>query len=182
MHLALLHHLKGVGQICHRGQQAATGWPTLWPQVASNPPEINENQWKSMKTTSLDTPGPQYGHPWLPMAMRGIVFVTNRVPTTDLDEIPPPHWMVLRCASFWLLQNIAGTWIWCQNAIPMNQKPLTRLQKTLKSQNQANRHLRYAIRSQIAPRIQCRIPNQPKTNIRYKRICKKRGRRQRRSL
>ncbi len=36
--------LKGVGQIRHRGQQAATGWPTLWPQVASNPPEINENQ------------------------------------------------------------------------------------------------------------------------------------------
>ena len=44
MHLALLQHLKGVGQICHRGQQAAPGWPTLWPQVASNPPEINENQ------------------------------------------------------------------------------------------------------------------------------------------
>ena len=70
--------------------QPAKGWPTFWPQVASNPDEINKNPWKSMKTASLDTPGPQYGHPWLPMAMRGIVFVTNRVPTADLDEIPPP--------------------------------------------------------------------------------------------
>ena len=44
MHLALLHYLKEVGLPGHRPPQAATGWPTLWPQVASNPPEINENQ------------------------------------------------------------------------------------------------------------------------------------------
>ena len=37
--------LKGVGQIRHRGPpQPATGRQTLWPQVASNPPEINENR------------------------------------------------------------------------------------------------------------------------------------------
>ena len=60
-----------------------------------------------MKTASLDTPGLQYGHPWLPMAMRGIVFAPNRVPKADLEEIPAPHCMVLQCASFWLLQNIA---------------------------------------------------------------------------
>ena len=59
---------------------------------------------------------------------------------------------------------------------------INKIAKTLKSQNQADRLLRYAIRSQIAPRIRCRIPNQPKTHIRYKRISKKRGRRQRRSL
>ena len=59
---------------------------------------------------------------------------------------------------------------------------INKIAKTLKSQNQANRLLRYAIRSQIVPRIQCRIPNQPNTHIRYKRISKKRGRRQRRSL
>ena len=28
----------------HRPPQAATGWPTFWPQIASNPIEINENQ------------------------------------------------------------------------------------------------------------------------------------------
>ena len=59
---------------------------------------------------------------------------------------------------------------------------IDKIAKTLKSQNQAIRLLRYAIRSQIVPRIQCRIPNQPNTHIRYKRISKKRGRRQRRSL
>ena len=59
---------------------------------------------------------------------------------------------------------------------------INKMTKTLKSQNQANRLLRYAIRSQIVPRIQCRIPNQPKTHIRYKRICKKRNRWQRPSL
>ena len=59
---------------------------------------------------------------------------------------------------------------------------INKMTKTLKSQNQAKGLLRYAIRSQIAPRIQCRIPNQPNTHIRYKRTCKKRGRRQRRSL
>ena len=78
----------------------------LWPQVASNALEINENQWKAMKTTSLDTPGPQYGHPWLPMAMCGTVFVTNRFPTADLDEIPQPYCMVLRCVSFWPLLSL----------------------------------------------------------------------------
>ena len=36
--------LKGLGQIRHRGQQPATGWPTFWPQTASNPPETNGNQ------------------------------------------------------------------------------------------------------------------------------------------
>ena len=40
---------------------------------------------------------------------------------------------------------------------------INKIAKTLKSQNQANRLLRYAIRSQIAPRIQCRIQNQHKT-------------------
>ena len=59
---------------------------------------------------------------------------------------------------------------------------INKIAKTLKSQNQADRLLRYATRSQIAPRIQCHIPNQPKTHIRYKRVCQKRGRRQRRSL
>ena len=47
MHLALLLHLKGVGQICHRGPQAATGrhtLPNFLARIASNPPEINENQ------------------------------------------------------------------------------------------------------------------------------------------
>ena len=29
---------------CNRAPQAATGRPTFWPQIASNPPEINENQ------------------------------------------------------------------------------------------------------------------------------------------
>ena len=34
--LALLHHLKGVGLRRHRPPQPATGWPTFWPQIASN--------------------------------------------------------------------------------------------------------------------------------------------------
>ena len=50
---------------------------------------------------------------------------------------------------------------------------INKIAKTLKSQNQANRLLRCAIRSQIVPRIRCRIPNQPNTHIRYKRISKK---------
>ena len=36
--------LEGVGQICHRPQQGPTGRPTFWPQIASNPFEINGNQ------------------------------------------------------------------------------------------------------------------------------------------
>ena len=59
---------------------------------------------------------------------------------------------------------------------------IDKIAKTLKSQNQAIRLLRYAIRSQIVPQIKCCIPNQPKTHIRCKRVCKKRGRRQSRSL
>ena len=59
---------------------------------------------------------------------------------------------------------------------------INKIAKTLQSQNHAKGLLKYAIRNQIAPRIQCHIPNQPKTHIRYKRISKKRGRRQRRSL
>ena len=70
----------------------------------------------------------------------------------------------------------------CQNTILIDRKTINKMSKTLKFQNQANLLLRYATRNQIAPRIQCRIPNQPKTHIRYKRICKKGGRRQRRSL
>ena len=35
--------LKGVGQIRHSPPQGPTGWPTFWPQVAPNPPEINGN-------------------------------------------------------------------------------------------------------------------------------------------
>ena len=89
--------------------QGPTARHRLANPLAPGGPEIIEKQWKSMKTASLDTPGPQYGHPWLPMAMRGIVFVTNRVPTADLDETPLSYCMVLRCASFWLLQNIAET-------------------------------------------------------------------------
>ena len=59
---------------------------------------------------------------------------------------------------------------------------INKMTETLKSENQAKWLLKYAIRNQIAPQIQCPIPNQPNTHIRYKRICKKRGRRQRRSL
>ena len=44
MHLALLHHLKEVGQIRHSMPQVATGRPTLWPRMASNPAEINKNK------------------------------------------------------------------------------------------------------------------------------------------
>ena len=59
---------------------------------------------------------------------------------------------------------------------------INKIAKTLKSQNQASRLLRHAIRSQVVLRIQCRIPNQPNTHITYRRISKKRSRRQRRSL
>ena len=47
MHLALLHHLKGVGLPGHSPPQAATArhrLPNLLARIASNPPEINENQ------------------------------------------------------------------------------------------------------------------------------------------
>ena len=40
VHLALLHHLKGVGQIRHKGHRPAN----LLARIASNPPEIYENQ------------------------------------------------------------------------------------------------------------------------------------------
>ena len=111
----------------------------------------------------------------------GIVFITHRVPKADLDEIPQPYCMVFRCVSFWWPQNIADTLNRCQNTILTDRKTINQMSKTHKSQNQTNLLLRYAIRNEIAPRIQCRIPNQPKTHIRYKRMCKKRGRRQRRS-
>ena len=62
-----------------------------------------------MKSASLDSLGPQYVNLWLQMAIRGIVFVTNLVPTANLDEIPLQYCMVLRCASCWLLQNITET-------------------------------------------------------------------------
>ena len=116
------------------------------------------------------------------LAMRGIVFVTHRVPKADLDEIPQPYCMVFRCASFWWPQNITDTLNRYQNTILTNPKTIDKISQTLKSQNQEKCLLRYAIRSQIVPRIQCRIPNQPNTHIRYKRLSKKRSRRQRRSL
>ena len=89
-----------------------------------------------MKTTVLDTPGPQYGHPWLPIAMRGIVFVTNRVPTADLGEIPQPYCMVFRCASFGWPQHITDTLSRYQNTILTNPKTINKISETLKSQNQ----------------------------------------------
>ena len=52
--------LKGVGLPGHSPPQPATGWPTFWPQIASNPPRNNAKQRKSMKTVSLDAPGPQW--------------------------------------------------------------------------------------------------------------------------
>ncbi len=89
-----------------------------------------------MKTASLDTPGPQYEHPWLPMAMRGIVFVTNRVPTADLDEIPQPYCMVFRCASSWWPRNTADTLNRCLNTLQSNRKTINKVSKTLKLKNQ----------------------------------------------
>ena len=41
--------LKGVGQIRHSPPQGPTGCPDFLARIASNPAEINENQWKSMK-------------------------------------------------------------------------------------------------------------------------------------
>ena len=60
MHLALLHHLKGVGLRSHRMKQAATSCPTFLPpqaRMAWNPAEINENPMKSMKIGSLTSIG-----------------------------------------------------------------------------------------------------------------------------
>ena len=70
----------------------------------------------------------------------------------------------------------------CQNIILTNRNTINKLSQTLKSQNQTNWLLRYAIRNQIVPRIQCRRPKQPNTHIGNKGISKNRGRRQRRSL
>ena len=60
--------------------------------------------------------------------MRGIVFVTNLVPSADLDEIPPPYCMVFRCASFGWPQNIADTQIGVKHTLT-NRKRLTKRQK-----------------------------------------------------
>ena len=44
-HLALLHHLKGVGLRLHRGQFDATGWLTLWPGWLQIPLAIQPRGW-----------------------------------------------------------------------------------------------------------------------------------------
>ena len=85
----------------------------------------------------------------------------------------------------WHIANLTGLKI-CKSSSKCNtneSETINKMTETRKSQNnQANRLLRYAIRSQIAPRIQCRIPNQPKSHICNEDVCKNRGRRQRRSL
>ena len=49
MQVALLHHLKGVAIGRHRLPQGPTGCSNLQLQVALDPFQIDENQWKSMK-------------------------------------------------------------------------------------------------------------------------------------
>ena len=53
VHLALLQHSHGIKLFRHRPDN-------FLARTASNPPETNEHQWKSMKTASLDAPGPQW--------------------------------------------------------------------------------------------------------------------------
>ena len=53
VHLELLHHLKRVALPDNRGPQAGN----LLAQRPSNPFQINENIWRSMKITSLATMG-----------------------------------------------------------------------------------------------------------------------------
>ena len=141
--------------------------------MASNPPEINENQWKSMKAASLDTPGPQWQ--WAQSNRRCVASFLSQIGSPQQIYTKFHHHIGCHIALRVFLAALKhGSKLRLVSKCNTNEsETINKIAKTLKSQNPANRLLRYAIRSQIAPRIQCHKPNQPKTNIRYKRICKK---------